>query len=83
LKLVWSPSRTEVIRVNWRVAAGSDGDTGEAREAAWFEALREGAAGLATLFESLQASQAPSFIQLSVLVQELKRLTQTELQIAA
>jgi glutamate dehydrogenase len=68
---------------NWRVAAGSDGDTGEAREAAWFEALREGAAGLATLFESLQASQAPSFIQLSVLVQELKRLTQTELQIAA
>ncbi|UTW10412.1 NAD-glutamate dehydrogenase [Marinobacterium rhizophilum] len=68
---------------SWRDAAGADGDTGAAREAAWFDALRADAADLATLFEPLQASPAPSFIQLSVLLQALKRLTQTEQRNAA
>lgn len=60
---------------HWLVAETTD-QHGDA--ATWFSALRTRAATLLVMIETLQASPAPSFVQLSVLLQELKRLAQLE-----
>ncbi|MCP8686084.1 NAD-glutamate dehydrogenase [Marinobacterium sedimentorum] len=60
----------------WLAAASATRPGGES---IWFKALQASATSVLAMFETLQASPAPSFTQLSVLLQELKRLAQRDL----